>query len=122
MAVDSDQAASLSLVVQLIEASSILLGGGYAIFKFGRNSTKTDTSLSVQAILIKLMKDEITELKRGVERIGQVVTDMAIQNTRLSSHAQHLDLLDKQIFELRHGAGFVQDVNGEYGRGGKIKP
>jgi hypothetical protein len=63
---------------------------------------------------IRVMKTDMTHLKGTVgtlstafDKLGTVLTQVAVQDTRLVS-------LEKRLDELAHGRGFVQGVNREY--------
>lgn len=56
------------------------------------------------------MKDDLTDLKTEMKKVGEVLIKMAVTDQRLTNAEQ-------DIRDLQHGHGFVQrDINGEYPR------
>lgn len=56
------------------------------------------------------MKDDLTDLKEEIKKVGDVLIKMAVTDQRLTNAEQ-------DIRDLQHGHGFVQrDINGEYPR------
>ncbi len=84
---------SIDTAFKLIEIASILGGGGLVAFRLGRNSQVVREAMRQQAAEIAMLKDEIKELSK-------LVTEVAVQSSRL-------DMLEKRYDELRHGEGFV---------------
>ncbi len=84
---------SIDTAFKLIEIASILGGGGLVSFRLGRNSQVVREAMRQQAAEIAMLKDEIKELSK-------LVTEVAVQSSRL-------DMLEKRYDELRHGEGFV---------------
>lgn len=63
-------------------------------------ATKFETIGKQQAV-------EISELKEEVKAVSKVVTQMAVQNTRLDAMAQRMTIQEKLIDDLRRGEGFI---------------
>jgi hypothetical protein len=80
-------------ILQIGQIASILIGGGIVSFRIGRSTSRVETSMTQQKLEIGTLKDEIKVL-------SQLVTQVAVQTTRL-------DMLEKRYEELRHGEGFV---------------
>ena len=60
---------------------------------------------------------ELAELKLHVQKIGYLMTDVALQKQRLDSQSERLNTIDRRMDEMRHGQGFIQHTaDGEYGR------
>ena len=58
------------------------------------------------------MKDDLTDLKTEIKKVGEVLIKMAVTDQRLANAEQ-------DIRDLQHGRGFVKDrseggLNGEY--------
>ncbi len=58
------------------------------------------------------LKEDVVDLKNDVKVMNEVLTKLAVTDTRLLN-------MESDIRELRHGKGFV--VDGEYTNKGKIK-
>lgn len=66
---------------------------------------------------ITTMQREIKELKDVARGLAAVVTQQAVQTTRLDTQGDRLNILDKRIEDLRKGDGYIQGsrgVNKEY--------
>jgi hypothetical protein len=59
-----------------------------------------EAAITAQSVLTERQSQEISELKTEVKKVGDVITAMAVHNERLN-------MLQKDIDELRHGRGFV---------------
>ena len=90
----------LESVIRIIEAIAILLGGGFVLFKIGKAVSKFEVISSQQS-------KEITELKDAMSRIGDIITQMAIQTQRQDAFAQRITQVEKRVDELAHGEGFI---------------
>jgi len=58
------------------------------------------------------LKDDMTDMKAEIKKVGQVLVTMAVTTTRL-------DNVEKDIRDLKHGRGFIRDrqdggIQGEY--------
>lgn len=54
------------------------------------------------------LKNDMTDMKAEIKKVGQVLVQMAVTSTRL-------DNVEQDIRDLKHGRGFIQErVNGEY--------
>src|SRR6185312_14550244 len=58
------------------------------------------------------MKDDLTDLKLEIKKVGEVLIKMAVTDQRLAN-------LEQDIRDLQHGRGFVANrseggINGEY--------
>lgn len=49
---------------------------------------------------LQFLQREVIELKHEIKKLGDILTALAVQETRL-------DNIDRQIDDLRHGRGFV---------------
>ena len=97
---------NFEVIARVVEIASIIGAGGLVIFKLGRAMEKFEVIGSQQA-------KEITELKDGVRTIGDLVTRMAVSNTRQDTFAERLGRMESQLDEMRHGDGFIK--NGKRG-------
>lgn len=53
-------------------------------------------------------KSDITDIKMDLKTLNKVITDLAIQTTRLDTQGERINRLDARIDELRHGKGFIE--------------
>lgn len=70
----------------LIEVASIIIGGFIALI------TMRET--------IKNLKDDMTDMKLEIKKVGEVLIQLAVADTRLTN-------LENDLRELKHGEGFV---------------
>lgn len=77
-----------------------LVGGGAVIFiRLGRTAQKFDQH-----------SEAIMEMKTELKGFREVVTTLAVQDTRMNAMQEQLTILDKRYEELRHGEGMVFPV------------
>lgn len=91
---------SLDIVVRVIETSTIVLAGGTVIYRLGRAVEKFERIGAQQAV-------EITELKKSVTKITDIVQAQALQTQRADIFADRLNRFEKKVDELAHGEGFI---------------
>jgi hypothetical protein len=82
----------------IIEICSIVGGGIVVLFKM--NSS------------VIMLKADVASMQKEIVKIGDVLTKLAIADTRLNN-------IERDIRELRHGEGFVRgklnrSIDGEY--------
>lgn len=54
------------------------------------------------------LKEDVVGLQNEIEKIGQVLIQMAVTTTRLDNH-------DREISDLKHGRGFIREsIEREY--------
>ena len=54
------------------------------------------------------LKEDMTDMKTEIKKVGEVLVKMAVTQTRL-------DNVEQDIRDMKHGRGFIQGaVNGEY--------
>lgn len=73
----------LDAILKITEILSILAGGGLVAFKLGRTTTRVEASLSMQNSILAVQSKEITELKLETRKLGDVLTAIAVQGTRI---------------------------------------
>jgi len=56
---------------------------------------------------IKTMQREIKDLKEVSKDLAKIVTTQAVQNNRLDTAAERLNMMDKKIEDLRRGEGLI---------------
>ena len=79
----------------------LTIAGGGAVFFMGMGS-----DIRVVKSDMKHLKETVSTLSSAFDKLGSVLTQVAVQGERLNS-------MEKRMDELAHGRGFVQ-VNGEY--------
>lgn len=99
-------------LLKIGEIVSILGGGAVVAFKLGRTSSRFESALASQSDILEKQAIEISELKLETKKLGDVLTSIAVQGTRL-------DRVEGDIRELRHGRGYVIDEIGGGSRGGR---
>lgn len=99
----SMQEFTLQDLLQIGEIFSILAGGGLVAFKLGRTTTSVEMTLKQQNEILVIQSKEISELKIETKRLGDVLTTLAVQQTRL-------ERLEQDIREMKHGRGFVNPM------------
>lgn len=81
----------------IIEITSILGGGLLVLVKLNNSVT--------------VLKTDVALMQREIVKIGDVLTKLAVTETRLSN-------IEQDIRDLRHGDGFIRDrrnsIDGEY--------
>lgn len=86
-----------SLIGIAIQTALFLLGG-YAMV------IKAD-------IGARNLKEEVTEMKEELKTLASVITQQAVQTTRLDNLTIQVSQQGRTIEELRRGTGWIGDVN-----------
>jgi hypothetical protein len=88
----------------IAEIVSIVGGGFLVVIRMGGDIRVMKTDMAH-------LKSTVSALTTAFDRLGAILTQVAVQDARLVA-------LEKRIDELAHGRGFVQSagVNGEYPR------
>lgn len=94
-------------VGNIIEISTIAIGGIYAF-------VNVKNSVANFANDLTRMQIDFTDMKVEIRKVSDVLIRMAVADTRLTG-------LEQDIREMKHGKGFVQDINGEYSRQEKLR-
>ena len=108
----SDAGVSLDTGLKILEIGSILGGGLLVMFKMGQMTAKFE-------VLIRGQGAEITELKANVIAMREVITNVAVQKSRLDNQADRMGQIERRLEEMRHGQGYIAD--GEYSRIGRTR-
>lgn len=66
-----------------------------------------------QLIDSKIFKEDIVEIKSDLKILNKVITDLAIQSSRLDSHVERLNRMDRRMDDFSHGRGFIVKENHE---------
>ena len=85
----------------IAEIISIVGGGFLVVIRMGGD-------IRVMKADMAHLKTTVNTLTSAFDRLGSVLTQVAVQDTRLIN-------LEKRLDELAHGRGFIhREVNGEY--------
>jgi len=89
-----------------------LFVGAAILYNRGGSEARAGMSLSHLADQVTGMKDELKEL-------AKVITTLAVQDTKITNLLQQFTMLQRNVEDLRRGAGFVStpargNVDGEY--------
>lgn len=60
----------------------------------------------------KNLKLEVTEMKTELKKLADVVTQQAVQTTRLDNMATQVASIERRVEDLRRGAGYVERQDG----------
>ena len=115
MQIPSTDSGNFGDLLKLVEILSIFGTGLLVVFKVGRATERFELIGQQQA-------KEITELKDAVKAVAAAQASALADRARVDNQGaiiaatqQRQDLLEKRLYELSHGRGFVQGaVDGEY--------
>jgi hypothetical protein len=63
----------------------------------------------------KNLKAEVTEMQNELQKLSEIVTQMAVQTVRLNNLNDQFIFLQRTVEDLRRGNGFIQKrVDSEY--------
>jgi hypothetical protein len=85
-------------VGNIIETAVILSGGIMVMVRLNNNVTKLGFDMAA--------------VQNEIAKIGQLMTQVAVQKERMDSLGAQLNRLDIRYDELRHGSGFVRGAAG----------
>lgn len=104
-----------------LKALEIITVGGAAaavFYKLGATTEKFENIGKLQAAEISALKINAEKVAQGQERIGDLITKVALQQQRLDNQSerqtaheartdQRFGLLERRFDELRHGEGYI---------------
>lgn len=61
---------------------------------------------------VLVMQREISELKYTMQTFAAVLTDLAVQKTRLDTQAERLNIIDRRVDDMRRSADLNQGLRG----------
>lgn len=96
----ADPQISLDVIFKSIELISIMGGGGFMVFKFGRASQRFETVAMQQGM-------EISELKADIKELSRVMTKVALQDERLVNISARMNSFEDRLSDMAHGRGFI---------------
>jgi len=91
----------------IAEVVSIILGGILVVFRMGGD-------IRVMKADMSNLKDTVNALTGAFDKLGTILTQVAVQDTRIAGQADDVRRLEARIDELAHGRGFVSAINREY--------
>jgi hypothetical protein len=87
-------------ILHILEICAILGGGVGVAFRLGKTTERIETAIIAQAKNAERQGVEMVELRTEIKKLNDVLTTLAVQETRLDMH-------DKWIDELRRGVGLI---------------
>lgn len=87
-------------ILHILEICVILVGGVGVAFRLGKTIERIETGIVAQGKNAERQGIEMTELRSEIKKLNDVLTTLAVQETRLDMH-------DKWIDELRRGVGMI---------------
>lgn len=98
----------MELVLQVFQViGPIVIAAGFIIM------IKSD--VRILGVRLDSMNDNLKILNNSFEKLGNILTQVAVQDTRINA-------MNEDIRELKHGRGFItSDLAGEYVGRGKLK-
>lgn len=94
-------------ILGALQALAIVAGAFLFIYRGGRAAERMEAAIGATNKLASDQGEEIKELKKGFEKVADILTQLAVQHTRLNSMSERVALLDQRYEELRHGEGYV---------------
>lgn len=94
----------------LLVVLGLLVTAGSFLFRRGGDLQKLE--MAVDRAL-----SEITGLKQEMSKMGEILTQVAVQNERMENMGKRMNIIDRRYDELRRGQGWIQErtsVDGEY--------
>lgn len=88
------------IMASLVEVTSTIGAVGVVVYKLGRTVEKFEAIGMQQA-------SEITELKRDVKSMGELITQVAVQTTRQDTFESRLARMEQLQDDMRRGEGFI---------------
>lgn len=99
--------ATLDTALKLVEIVSFVGAGLIFIFRGGVGTQKMEAAISALKDLTEAQGEQISELRTDFKQVTGILTQLAVQNTKLESIDKRVNMLDQRYEELRHGEGFV---------------
>lgn len=103
--------ANLTLVLQVVEIISITAGAVGVILRGGKIALQVGAAVERFQLVGEQHGRELSQLKTEVTALKEVIVQVAVQNQRLDSMENRVQLLDSRFEELRHGRGLVVNRN-----------
>jgi hypothetical protein len=94
-------------ILQISQTLAVVIGGGFGIYRIGRNTQKTESAITRANEVALEQKAEMGELKLEVRKLSDVLTTMAVTTTRVDNLAATITELRQLVNDLRRGEGFI---------------
>lgn len=91
----------IDLAIKLATFLGLLGSAALILFKIGRLTGQFEAAHVQQA-------GDIAALKTSIEKIGALMTEVAVQKQQLDTLSKRQDLLDKRYEDLRRGDGYIK--------------
>jgi len=91
---------SVETFLHAMEIVSIVVGGLSVAYRIGKTHSAIAAAIKNQNQASERQANEISDLKIEIKKLNDVLTALAVQESRLDMH-------EKWIDELRHGIGLV---------------
>lgn len=102
---------SLDTLLRLLEIVSLVGGGIFIAFKFGRATARIELSIVTQKELSDAQNKAIEkwqgEMKEEIKKIGDILGELAVQAERMRGQDERLNMLRRDMEDLRRGHGFI---------------
>ena len=95
MGLSVDTSFSVRDIIEIV----VLAGGGMATVAILKSS-------------VGFMRKEMSTMQLEIKKIGEILTNLAVNTVRQDNTDRRVTLLEGEIRELRHGRGFVQGSRG----------
>ena len=95
-----DISVSVETFLHTTEIVSIVVGGLSVAYRIGKTHSTIAAAIKNQNQASERQANEISDLKTEIKKLNDVLTALAVQESRLDMH-------EKWIDELRHGIGLV---------------
>lgn len=68
---------------------------------------------------VKAMKEEMEKMELQIGRLAEVITQLAVQDTKINNITSQYTILARTVEDLRRGDGYIKQrnvggINGEY--------
>jgi hypothetical protein len=94
-------------ILQLTQTAAVVVGGGFGIYRIGRNTQKTESAITRANEVASEQKKEMSDLKVEIRKLSEVLTAMAVTTTRVDNLSDGVTELRQLVNELRRGEGFI---------------
>jgi hypothetical protein len=98
---------SLESIFQIVQTFAILFGIPVIAFRLGRGTEAVKASIATQGLTVNAIVQQLKELKDEQKEFRTILTQVAVQNTRLDNQGSQLTMLAKMVEDIRRGEGFI---------------
>jgi hypothetical protein len=94
-------------ILQIAQTLAVVIGGGFGVYRIGRNTQKTESAITRANEVAIEQKEEMSDLKKEVRKLSDVLTTMAVTTTRVDNLSNSITELRQLVNDLRRGEGFI---------------